>query len=470
MKKLFYFIIFILTTSSFSQTVLTTFPLELKKSKEYKQIVNAVNTTTQDVFVFASDKETITILKYNRALFLTNQYSLLRPDLTYKQIIGYSFNEDGNPTIYWSSQDLKNILAVQYDLNAKTTYLSNYYSSYSNQDIVTSFQENNSFYILSLKNLEQKMILYVYKDGKKEEKILDFKPFKFQNKKTEVLTLNQILEVCPIEKMETNQFNPLFKGTEKTKLYVLKNRLLLTLDHNFKETQAFDIDLNTFEIQEKKFPQPKTKKQTGLSNSYYHENKMYQLTTNEEELLFEIKDYQTLESIKNIAIAKTDTIAFKNSPLWIVMQGQKTKELKNTSKFLQRLLFLNVGLSVYKTPKSILVTIGGTNNGQDALDLSTGINAAMSGNFNDIAYDLMNASGPTTVYFESVFDKKLQQFKKEQQDPLAVDFISKFQEEHYEVNLPSIFRYKNYYILGYYDAYTKQYTMRKFIDGFDRSF
>jgi hypothetical protein len=156
--------------------------------------------------------------------------------------------------------------------------------------------------------------------------------------------------------------------------------------------------------------------------------------------------------------------------LWIQMDSQKTKELKNTAKFLERLLFLNVGLSVYKTPKAILITLGGTNNSQNTLDLSTGINAAMSGNFTDIAYDLMNASGPTTVYFESVFDKKLQQFKKEQQDPLAVDFISKFLKEHDEVSMQNTFRYKNYYIFGYYDTYTKEYVMRKFIDGFDRSF
>jgi hypothetical protein len=156
--------------------------------------------------------------------------------------------------------------------------------------------------------------------------------------------------------------------------------------------------------------------------------------------------------------------------LWIQMDSQKTKELKNTAKFLERLLFLNVGLSVYKTPKAILITLGGTNNGQNTLDLSKGFNIDQYGNYTYSENDLINHSGPTTVYFESVFDKKLQQFKKEQQDPLAVDFISKFQEEHYEVSLPSIFRYKNYYIFGYYDTYTKQYVMRKFIDGFDRSF
>jgi hypothetical protein len=470
MRKLITFLILIQNSLLFSQTVLTSYPLELKKSKEYRQILNAENTTTRDLFVFASDKETVTILKYNSALFLSNQYTQARPGLDYKLLTGYSFNDEGNPTLYWSSEDLKKIMAVQYDLNTKNTAVYNYYLSFANESIVTQFQENNTFYILTQKNLEQKLVLYIFKNGKKEEKILDFSSFKFQNKKTEVLRLNQILEVCPIEKIETNQFNPLFKGTKKAKLYVLKNRLLLTLDHNFNETQAFDIDLNTFEIQEKKFLQPATKKQMGRANSFYHENKIYQLNSNDDELLFEIKDYKSKEIIKSFQVSKTDTIVFKNSPLYIQIDGQKPREVKNTAKFLQRLLYMDTGLTVYKTPKTILITLGGTSDPQaNYADLSTRINAAVDANSIDVAYDLLNNAGPTTVYFESIFDKKLQQTKQEQ-EPLAIDFISRFTNEHTEVSLGSTIRFKNYYIFGYYDMYAKQYIMRKFTDGFDPSF
>jgi hypothetical protein len=470
MQKIITFLILIQSSLLFSQTLLTSYPLELKKSKEYRQILNAENTTTHDVFVFASDKETITILKYNSALFLSNQYTQARPDLGYKLLLGYSFNDDGNPTLYWFSEDLKKIMAVQYDLNTKTSTVYNHYLSFPNESIVTQFQENNTFYILSQKDQEQKLVLYIFKNEKKEEKTLNFSSFKFQNRNTKPLTLNQILEVCPIEKIETNQFNPLFKGTQKTKLFVLKNRLLLTLDHNFNETQSFDIDLSTFEIQEKKFLQPATKKQIGMANSFYHESKIYQLNSNEDELLFEIKDYKSHEIIKSIQVSKTDTIAFKNSPLYIQIDGQKPREIKNTTKFLQRLLYMNTGLTVYKTPKTILITLGGTSNtGSSYTDLSTRINAAVEANATDIAFDLLNNAGPTTVYFESIFDKKLQQTKQEQ-EPLAIDFISRFTNEHTEVTLESTIRFKNYYIFGYYDIYAKQYIMRKFIDGFDRSF
>ena len=461
MKKLILF--FILTHGHFvfGQTVLTTFPLEMKKSKEYRQIVNAENTNTHDVFAFVSNKETLTILKYNSALFLTNQYSLPRPDTSYKQIMGYSFNSDGNPTLYWSNQNLNKILAVQYDLNAKTTTsIINYDLQFFNQTLLTQFQENNTFYILAKKEFEEKLILYVFKNGTKEEKTLDFTSFKFQNSKSNAIKFSQILEALPIEKIETSQFNPLFKGTQRTKLYVLKNRLLLTFDHNDNETQAFDIDLTTLEIREKNFPKTSTKNYVSLSNSYYHENKMYQLKVNAEELLFEIRDYKTTDNIKSFLVLKTDSIPFKSSPLRLQFEGQRPKEFKNTAKFLNQLVYLEVGLTVYKTPTSILITLGGTG----TLQFTDVIN---SGNpFNG---ELMFRDIPTTVYFESVFDKKLDHTKKTQ-EPLAFDFISGFEQEHPEVTLANIIRYKNYYILGYYDSYAKQYTMRKFTDGFERSF
>lgn len=445
MKKIITFLILVQSSLLFSQTILTTFPLELKKSNQYKQIINAENKNTHEVFVFATDKENLTIIKYNSALFLSDQYSLPRPDISYK-LSGYSFNEQGNATLYWTTEDLKKILAVQYDLNTKVTATFTYDLQFFNQTIITQFQQNNTFYIISQKLFEQKLELYIFKDGKKEEKTLDFSSFKFKNTRNQDITLNQILAVCPIQQIQTDQFNPLFKGTQKTKLYALKNRLLFTFDHNDNETQAFDIDLSTFETQEKKFLKTATKNPLSLSNSYYHEGKIYQLKVNAEEMLFEIKDYKTAETLKSISVLQTETIPFKTSPFWLQLEGQKTHELKTTTKFLNQLVYLEIGLTIYKTPKTILITLGGTG---------------------DIEFTYGNV--PMTVYFESVFDKKLNQ-SKQNQEPLAIDFISRFINEHPEVTLSNSIRYKDYYILGYYDTYTRQYTMRKFTDGFDRPF
>jgi hypothetical protein len=52
------------------------------------------------------------------------------------------------------------------------------------------------------------------------------------------------------------------------------------------------------------------------------------------------------------------------------------------------------------------------------------------------------------------------------QQPLAQDNINYFLDQNKKASLPNILKYKNYYILGYYDSAAKQYIMRKFTDGF----
>ncbi|TEB41616.1 hypothetical protein D0809_24600, partial [Flavobacterium circumlabens] len=192
-----------------------------------------------------------------------------------------------------------------------------------------------------------------------EEKILDFSPFTFMNKKTQPQTFNQILAENPIEKMEPGEYNPLSMTISKTKMYLLSDRILLTLDQNLQRTQLFDINLNNLEIKEKNFVQPVAKKAPRTANSYYHENKLYQINANEEELSFDIKDLDSQQVLKSIAVAKNDTILFKNSPLLIQRDNYSPKELKNTAKFLQHLSGLDMGISVFKNKKNLFITIGG---------------------------------------------------------------------------------------------------------------
>jgi hypothetical protein len=144
-KKLLLFLLLIYKSTLLGQTILTSFPLDLKNSKGNNQILNVENVQTHDVFVFATDEKNITILKYNSALFLSNQYTGPRINSDCKLLIGYSFGEDGNPTLYWSSQGFKNILVIKYYLENKTYKILNFEFPYSSQYVITQFQKDNLF-------------------------------------------------------------------------------------------------------------------------------------------------------------------------------------------------------------------------------------------------------------------------------------------------------------------------------------
>ncbi|MBC8643511.1 hypothetical protein H9W95_03800 [Flavobacterium lindanitolerans] len=121
MKKIFLSLFTLCCVNlSFGQTLLASHPLELKKATSYHQIVNTVNDQNQ-VFVFASDKEKLKVLKYNNALFFKDSLSVNRPDKNYTAMAGFSFEDNGNPYLYWSSDDYTKIQSHYFDFNNRTS-------------------------------------------------------------------------------------------------------------------------------------------------------------------------------------------------------------------------------------------------------------------------------------------------------------------------------------------------------------
>ncbi|QOG03262.1 hypothetical protein [Flavobacterium sp. MDT1-60] len=473
MKKII--LLFLLFSNSllFSQTILNSFPLDLKRSNGAEQVLTAENQQTHEVFVFAADSQNISILKYNSSLFLTDQYKGALKDIGDKSLIGYSFSADGLPTLYWSTKDYGTIIAIKYFFGNKTSKNLNFVFTSEKQSIIAQFQLENSFNLLVKDLEEQTLVLYTFENGTVEQKIFDFSSFKFQNRNTKFVTFNYVIQQNPIEKIEAEEYTPLFRSTAKSKLYIFPNRFVLTLDHNPKKTQVFDINLETEEIKEKTFTQSTIQKPKKISNSFLQNNKLYQTIASDEELFLDIKDYNSNETVKSFHISKNDTIKFKTSPLLIQREGEKAKELKTTKKFLNHLSFLDIGLSVFKNKENTLITLGGTPNMMRQGSLFIASYSVDDFGFYDNSssyYPPNYSSGyihTETVYFESVWNPNYNIVKQEQLEPLAIDNIYYFMSLNKQIALDNILKYKDFYILSYYDTVSKQYVMRKFKDGFN---
>lgn len=468
MKKLLFtlFALYGFTVSSFGQTLLASHPLELKKTASNHQIINAVNNQNQ-VFVFASDKENLKVLKYNKALFFKDSLSVKRPDKSYVTIAGFSFEENGNPYLYWASADYFKIESIYFDLDNKTSTSVSFQFPFKNEEILSTFSENNSFYILTQFKKEDKLKFYCFTKGKVEEKIIDFSAYNFMDENGKPSTFNKLITENSIEKIDTKSLNPLFQSISKIKFYILGNRMILTFD-SLSRTQLFDIDLNTFNINEKTIPSPILASGMGMSNSYFHQDKLYQIKTNEAGLMIAAVDVASGEVLKNYAVAQKDSISFKNSPLYIQTGNKKGQEIKNTKKFLQKLKNSDIGISVYKTPAAIMVTAGGIRDVSSSGGLLLGISASVAmistGSYYPVD-GLFESQNLQSIYFEGLFDEKFQH-KNMPQQGLAVDYISQFLHEN-DVSLVSVFPYNDYFIMGYYDSKKNEYVMRKFEDSND---
>ncbi|MTH17989.1 hypothetical protein [Flavobacterium sp. LC2016-01] len=460
MKQIYLLLAVFYNTVLLSQTVLTSYPLNFSKELKSAQILTAANHATNEVFVFARTDKELTILKYNSALFLKDKFTF-SPEYTEDTLlIGYSFSEDGNPTLYWSSGDGSIITIIKYYFEDKRSKALMFLFPTKTQTLRAEYENNNSFYMLAESKSQSKLILYIFKNGLVEQKELDFSRFNFQNNNATNLNFRQILKENQIEKMEPNEYNSIYKASSKLKVYPLKDRIILTLDNNIKNTQLFDIDLSTLEIKEKYFPQPLGKKAPKTSNSFFRDNKLFQINTNEEQLLFEIKDYNSDQVMKHFDVAKNDTIRFKNSPFQFQKNNSKPRQLKNTASFLKQLSNGTVGLSVFNNQQNIFITIAGVAKKAifDPYEISNPENIFYGNN--------PSSFYSTSVFFESIWDKNFN-ITTSEQEPLATDKIYYFIDKNQKIRMQSILKFKDYFVLGYYDLKTKQYVLRKFTDGYN---
>jgi hypothetical protein len=441
---------------------LNSFPLNLNKPLENGQILNIEDVKTNDIYVFAADDKYINILKYNKYLFLTNQYTDSIKSAENRSIIGHSISDDGNPILYWATENLRNIRIIKYYLGTKASKALNFDLPLNNEYIITSFQKNNAFYILSKETSKQHLLLYEFNNGNCEVKMFDLSSIPFQNDNGQKLAFSTVIRYFPIEKMDTDNFNTLDKTSSKSKMYVLDGHILLTFDYSLKKTQVLNLNLETLDVTEKNFDQPVSKKPSKTSNSFFYENKLLQIEVNNEELLLDIKDFDSGTTLKSVAVSKNDTIRFKNSPLYLQISDKNPQEIKTTGKFLKQLSGLNAGISAFKNMKNTFISLGGFAE-YEVSNYSYGQNNFF-GDFNDLGGYSQYTS--KLVFFDSMLNPDLEFVSNKQTGPLAIDNLFYYLSINKSISLQNILKLKDYYILGYYDQNSKQYIMRKFTDGF----
>lgn len=99
------------------------------------------------------------------------------------------------------------------------------------------------------------------------------------------------------------------------------------------------------------------------------------------------------------------------------------------------------------------------------LGIASGVGTIATGGSTFFADDFMYDGLLQVNYFETHLDPKSQYLKREQ-EVLATDYIGQFLDQNKDATLASSFKFKDHYILGYYDSKAKKYVLRKFQDDF----
>lgn len=465
MKNIITVLFSLISLISLGQIKLTSFPVELKKSDENHQMINFVDEKSNEIYTFIADKETVTGIKFNSAVFVSDSLSTSKP-FNYQYFIGYSFSAHRTPILHWITEDNKKIKSIEYDFSKETKDYSATETIFSEESIVTSFTNNGTFYVLTNNN---KNDLKIYEFGTQNSiTILKSSDLDFTNSKNKKIKISQVLDENPLARMETDFYNPLMATAEKVKFYIEDTTVIFTFDLNVSTTEVVEIDLNLKTISKKDYPQSKIISDANQSNSYYLNHKLFQVQSNEKQLDLTIVDCKSNAILKHYSLSEKEN-PFTYSSFLIQSEQYNAETMGSLKRFLRKIDNSNVAFSIFPINNTYMASFGSNktsaSSGGIALGISVGLGSILvGGEFVDVG----NFAGNRTqsVYLDFDCDENFNIIKTNN-PVLATSIISGFLDDKSNIKLYQSFRYRDYFVMSCYDKKAKEIVLYKFQNDFN---
>ena len=494
-KQIIIYILLFFSLLSYGQEELAHFKVSMKKSAPLtKDIVPIVNKTTGNIsFSLISSKSIFNYL-FNDHFKIIDSLQMENKSIKYKSIIGHSINSENECRIYLTSDFEDKFSIVNFSYKKDTSYIKDFELNFKDEVFVQAFPYNQHLYILSI--IKKSSIINVYelnKDGTIDKKSVDFSKTTFLNYKNKETTLYELLlpnnsalkggpiisnskKIADVVKIDTKILNPIDITAGLSKLYLYKNKVLLTLDQNEQLTQLISINLNTFQkgVFQIKKPFYEIEKNKKKTNSFICNDKIFMIATTKDKFTFMVKNLLNQNKIVEYSASETDSINFKNSPIIQVGGYYDTyQEFEKTKKFLRKIYDGDDGMSVYKTKNTYEILLGGKAEykasgggmGLGGPSISTTSFGAVTVYYNPTLFAYNQYAHTKSTFVKGFFDKDFKHI--EGNIPTnAYDKIKSIKEDkEISPNAKTVFKYKDFYILGNYFLWPRQeYVLYKFED------
>jgi hypothetical protein len=462
MKKHIVTLLFFISTFVFGQIKLVSTPVSLKKNADFHQLNSIINQDTNEICSFICDRENITAVLYNSAIFLNDSLKIEKPT-SYFHLLGGSFIDGKNVISYWASQDYRKYSAVSFDFQNKTFNTQILYDlDLTNDRIYDYFVDKGVYYSISEGKTSKRLFLNSISEKKSSRKVLGFSRFIFKDENQKPTTLDALINEYGIVRIDENNFNNFDLTVRKIKYYLKNNVLFLILDHSKKATLVYQINLDDFSISEAVFNHPNYE-QLSSTNSLLFDDKLVQLRNDKTKLEVEFFDLLNQSSLKKYVINDIEKNPFTFSSFFKQYSFNNPSEIKNTKKFLRQLNLSNLAFSSFRYNDNYYLTVGGLKQTISNAGIVFGALAVAGGvDLVDFENDYVN----TSTFFNAVLDLKLEEVEPTF-EPLFIDKLDQFLDENRNCSLVQYFPYKDYYILNYYDTKTKEIVLVKFNNGYE---
>lgn len=464
----------------FSQEVVNSISIDLKKNRDVFQIVDYAK---NEVAFFLSDEAKVKAILLDQNMQIVDSLTNERPNKkVYKNMIGYC-GDAGNTRLFWSSSDFKEIFTQNFHFETRKITTQSYQMAFKDERILQKFSEKEYFYILTIVKNSNILKLYSFGDeGKIEVKAIDltgfhfFKAYDYQRTNFYGVLEENLLpfeNAFSLQKISADNPTSLTDSAKKRKCYSNANEIIITIDSNIDYTQLIILNLTDFTASEKiikkvNIPYLQYKSEIN-SNSFVFDNKVYEVKFSSDKFILSLKDFNdTL--IKEYSVSGDDSIDFKNS--LILQEGSDfggKRVLENTSQFIRKVNNSNMGLSCYSIGNNTLITLGSVSEKQQSSAMIMGGMFGLAGVL--LTYAITNPtmesfnsySNRKVVKIDCLFDKEMNHITGELK-PLAFDKIRTFFDKSSNISSQTIYKLNNYYYLGCYDNNLKEYIIRKFAD------
>lgn len=481
-----------LSTALSSQEILFEEPVKLSSGQKIvREVYPIVEKASGEITLFMLDKDSILCHILNSDFSLRKKLETGRQPKKFPELLGSCYNS-GIIHLFFCNGPKTSLLVKSFNLLENKVEEKELPVKLSGERLLESFSEKDKFHILTI---DRGSILRIYSFGTDlNYKLLTYDASREQFGDGNFNTLYDVLHEgdqswtsIRVNRVDTDGPNSIDVTSKGNKIYFQDDKLFLTSEEMKAHTSIIILGLSDSIFQIVKVPRPGLDCNSKIKgNSFLSDDLLWQFSCCKDEMNVKVTRIPAHQILASYHANREGEISFSNSPLYqegsISSIGQnKTRVLETTESFLRKTLNGNVGITAYNIRDTVLVTLGSFKEVQQMSSGgvmpgagSPGFGVTLAGPQGSITIPISTPYNPTfssfqtytnirSTYVKAIFEPGSIVHLEGEAPVLAFDKIKEYTRMNIkQQTTETVFRYKDFYILGTYNLKEKKLSLVKF--------
>lgn len=369
MKYIYFIFVLAIIAPLQAQQLLNSHPVE--KLREDVLPVEYIDNDSLLHILFLRDKSFVR-LDYDRNFNVSGEHAIDLPRRKNDNFLGQTVTPDGHVHLYFTNSRLNKFSLVDYNTGNSTLKVLELDLKLRQETFLNAFAHDNAFHFLTV-DFEKNLNLYTLNGAVYFKTSFPLQDLRYKSTSgSSMKYINHALKTGNIKSVGTATVellapqlpNSLNQAASYAKLMHQDNTVYLLVDLDDQRTDVIEISLDERTAITRSFPQPLDAFESGVklkSNSYLHENLLYQVAATSNKMVLQISDYTTGQEVRRFMLQPEDSITFANSNI-VQVGGFATdyREHTKTSKLLRKMYRAFPGVSVHRHNGNLELTLGGS--------------------------------------------------------------------------------------------------------------